>query len=118
MIGSARLLLAFILALAGVIQGESEVILELAGPSVAAVAMNRAAIGKDLGGWHAWAEPSPRAIEMAWAAYRQGGDRDGPLNALSKSDIEKLGFDKSEWLEICSDDGRWCEYIGRWPSAN
>lgn len=115
MIGSARLLLAFILTLASVIEGETAVILELAGPSIGEVGMNRAAMGWDFKGWNGRAEPSERAIEMAWAAYEKGGDPDGDLNALSKQDMIDLGFDPSDWREICSDDGLWCIYIGRWP---
>ena len=115
MIGIARLTLAFVLMVAGTIQGEGGVDLETLGPPLAAVVMNRAAIGKDFGGWHGYAAPSERAVEIAWAAWKAGSTEGGPLHALSKADMEKLGFDKGEWTEYCTDDGRWCIYTGRWP---
>ncbi len=111
MIGSARLLLAFILHLASVIQGEGGVDLELLGPPLATVGVNRAAIGWDFKGWHAYAEPSERAIEIAWAAVKAGGDRDGDLFALSESDILALGFDKANWRNVGSDE--WPVWVGR-----
>ncbi len=111
MIGSGRLLLAFILALAGHVQGEAGVILELAGPAVAQVAMNRAAIGWDFDGWHAWVDPSKRATEIAWEAYGRGGDAEGNLFAISGADMARLGFDRANWRQVGSD--RWPVWVGR-----
>ena len=111
MIGPARLLLAFILHLAAVIQGEGGVDLELLGPPLATVAVNRAAIGWDFGGWHGYAEPSERAIEIAWAAWRAGGDKGGDLFALSEDDIIRLGFDKQNWRNVGSE--AWPVWVGR-----
>ena len=111
-IGSARLLLAFVMHLAGVIQGEAGVVLELAGPAVATVAMNNVAIGREFGPWHAYAEPSPRAIEIAWAAYEMGGDRNGDLFALSDADCEMLGV---TWGTRYGNDEWGITVTRRWP---
>ena len=101
--------------IARILTGEVGVVPQAAYP-VAQVAMNRLEAGMGYDGWHAIAEePEPWALDAAWEAWRLGGDRNGPLNALSKQDMADLGFDVSEWCEICSEDGRWCEYIGRWP---
>ena len=111
MIGIARLTLAFVLMVAGTIQGEGGVDLETLGPPLAAVVMNRAAIGLDFGGWHGYAEPSERAVEIAWAAWERGGDRNGNLFALSESDIMRLGFDKANWENVGTEE--WPEWVGR-----
>lgn len=112
MIGIARLTLEFVLQLAGIIQGEAGVILEVAGPAVATVAMNRAAIGLDFGGWHGYAEPSERAIEMAWRAWERGGDASGDLFALSDADCEALGV---TWGRRYGNDEWGITVTRRWP---
>lgn len=112
MIGIARLTLAFILTLASIIQGEGGVELELLGPVIGRVGIQRAAIGLDFGGWHGFAPPSERAVEMAWEAYRAGSTPDGDLFALSDADCKKLGV---TWGTRYGNDVWGITTMRRWP---
>lgn len=121
MIDTICIVLCTQLALASIAQGEVSVI-HKAASAVLEVALNREAYGWGLvKGWNGY-DPMCHPEEWAWReaqkALWQGGDANGDKHAFSKADMEKLGFDKSEFKEICTNDGRWCEYIGGWPDED
>jgi len=76
---------------ARILVGEVSVIPQAALP-VAQVAMNRLEAGMGYDGWHAIAdEPANWAMDVAWEAWKRGGDAEGDLFALSDADCEALG---------------------------
>jgi len=111
MTDSALLVWSVVWMIARILVGEVGVVPEAALP-VAQVAMNRLAAGKGYDGWHAIAdEPESWALDAAWEAYWQGGDKDGDIHAISEADRVALGFDEANWRNVGS--LRWPVWISR-----
>ena len=111
MTNAALRALSTVYMIACIVTGEVGIIPQAA-LAVARVAMNRLEAGMGYDGWHAIAdEPADWALDAAWEAWRQGGDAEGDLYALSDADIVALGFDKANWENVGSDE--WPLWIGR-----
>jgi len=96
-----------------IVTGEACVIPQAAFP-VAQVAFNRLEAGMGYDGWHAIAdEPTDWAMDVAWEAYRNGGDAEGNLYALSLQDMEMLDFMQSDDCWECVVSGIWGICVGK-----